>query len=57
MDKNEDGTVSAQEKLAYYTSHPVEKVKDEQASVNKSGYDKNGDTEETATAATVNVSA
>lgn len=57
MDENKDGTVSVQEKSKYYVSHPAEKVQDEQASANKSGYDKNGTTEENTTAATVNVSA
>jgi hypothetical protein len=57
MDENKDGTVSASEKAKYYVSHPAEKIQDEQAAANKSGYDKNGATEETATAATVNVSA
>jgi hypothetical protein len=57
MDENKDGTVSASEKSKYYVSHPAEKIQDEQASANKSGYDKNGTTEENTTAAMLNVSA
>jgi hypothetical protein len=58
MDDNKDGTVSASEKSKYYVSHPAEKIQDEQASAtNKSGYDKNGTTEENTTAAMLNVSA
>jgi hypothetical protein len=57
MDENKDGTVSASEKSKYYVSHPAEKIQDEQTSVKKSGYDKNGTTEENTTAAMLNVSA
>jgi hypothetical protein len=57
MDDNKDGTVSAQEKLKYYASHPAEKIQDEKTSANKSSYDKNGNTEESTGSAGVNVSA